>query len=254
MKKIISFVIVIFILTIFLLPVRAEGVAPDATELLEKMDTVLRGKSHHMTVAFDVKTASWERKYKLDVWMRGLDDAFARILEPAKSEGQGFLRNKTRLWNYMPTAERTMLIPTSLMMDKFLGSDYSNDDFVKLSYLPRDYDAKIVGEEIVDGQNTYHLELTPKPDAPVTYGKLEIWLRGDGGPVRTHFFNEKLDHIRTLSYSDYKKYGDHDLPSVWTMENLREKDRVTTLTVIEAEFDIPVADVLFSKENLEKYP
>ncbi|MBI1977863.1 MAG: outer membrane lipoprotein-sorting protein, partial [Candidatus Omnitrophica bacterium] len=169
------------------------------------MDLAIRGKSHDMMVSLNVKTKRWERNYKIHVWMKGVDNTFARVLEPPKSAGQGFLRIKTRLWQYLPTAERTILIPPSLMLDHFLGSDFSNDDFVKLSYFARDYDSKIVGEEKVSEFDTYRLELSPHPDAPVTYGKLELWLRKkDAAPVRCKFYNEKLEHIRTLHYSVFK--------------------------------------------------
>lgn len=228
---------------------------PDVTNLLTQMDEVLRGKSHDMTVVLHVKTPRWERDYKIRVWMKGVDYTFARVLAPSKSEGQGFLRDHSRLWQYLPSAERTILIPPSLMLDDFMGSDFSNDDFVKLSYLPRDYDASISGEEKIGGFDCYRLELIPKPDAPVTYGKLTVWLRQkDSAPVRWDFFNEKLLHIRTLEYSDFKTFGTHEIPTVWKMSNHKDKDRSTTVTIQEAVFDQEISDSLFTKSNLEKYP
>ncbi len=228
---------------------------PDATQLLEQMDDVIRGKSHDMTVTLDVKTKRWERHYRIHVLMKGVDFAFARVLAPPKSEGQGFLRIKTRLWNYLPSAERTILIPPSMMLDDFMGSDFSNDDFVKMSYLARDYDANIKGEEEIDGFGVYHLELTPHPSAPVTYGKLEVWLRRkDAAPVRFVFYNEKMERIRTLHYSNFRSFGDHEVPAVWRMENHKDKGRETTVTILEAQYNINVPDNIFTRGNLEKYP
>ncbi|MDP3920032.1 MAG: outer membrane lipoprotein-sorting protein [Candidatus Omnitrophota bacterium] len=234
---------------------KAETTPPGATELLRRMDQVLRGDSHDMTVTLDVITARWERHYKIRVRMQGIDYAFARVLEPSKTEGQGFLRIKARLWQYLPTAERTILIPPSLMLDDFMGSDFSNDDFVKLSYLPRDYDAKIVAEDTISGFEVLGLELIPRPDAPVTYGKLEVWLRKtDAAPVRWLFYNEKMLLIRTLHYSEFKQFGTHDIPTVWRMENHLEAGHETTVTVLSAAFDTPIAQSQFTRENLEKYP
>lgn len=242
---------------ILLLPMTARGAdpAPEPRLLLERMDEVLRGKSHDMTVTLDVKTKRWERNYKIRVSMKGVDYAFARVLEPPKSAGQGFLRIESRLWNYLPTAERTVLIPPSLMLDKFMGSDFSNDDFVKLSYFPRDYDGRIMEETSLDGFPVYHLELLPHPDAPVTYGKLELWLRkSDSAPVRWDFYNEKKEPIRRLYYSDFKKFGTKEVPSVWRMENLVQTDRKTTVTILDARYDIDVDGAVFTRDHLEKYP
>ena len=219
------------------------------------MDYVLRGNSHDMIVTLDVKTKRWQRNYKIHVWMKGLDFAFARVLEPPKTAGQGFLRIKAKLWQYLPTAERTILIPPSLMLDDYLGSDFSNDDFVKLSYFPRDYESHIVSEEKIDGVSTYHLKLMPHPDAPVTYGRLELWLRKtDSAPVRWDFYNEKMEFIRSLHYSEFKTFGTHEVPTVWRMENHKDKDRQTTVNILEARYDIEIPNALFSQKQLERYP
>lgn len=240
---------------LLLLPPHGVSGEPDPVKLLEQMDHILRGQSHDMTVRLDVKTPRWQRNYRLRVWMKGIDLAFARVLAPAKSEGQGFLRIQARLWQYLPSAERTVLIPPSLMLDDFMGSDFSNDDFVKLSYLPRDYDGKIIRAETIDGIETYYLELTPLPDAPVTYGKLEVWLRQtDGAPVRWVFYSEKMELLRTLRYSEFKIFGAREVPTVWHMENHKKKGRETTVTILEAEYDLDLPDSLFTRPQLEKYP
>lgn len=222
-------------------------------QMLERMDSILRGSSHDMTVKMDIKTKSWKRNYTFQVWMKGIDKGFARVLGPAKVKGQGFLRLESRLWNFIPTAEKTILIPPSLMLDRFMGSDFSNDDFVKMSYLPRDYIAQIQGRELIVDTEAYVLLLTPKKDAPVTYGRLKVLLRKeDYAPVRIEFYNEKLEHIRTLFYSEYKDFGGHVVPTVWRMSNLREKDRETTITVQDAKFDVEIPDSVFTQGNLEK--
>ncbi len=226
---------------------------PNANELVKKMDDVMRSSSNDMLVTLNVKTKSWQRDYKMHVWMKGLNHAFARILEPSKISGQGFLRINSKLWNYLPTAERTLLIPPSMMTDKLLGSDFTNDDVVKLTYLPRDYEGNVVGGDKVDNTSSYHLLLKPKENAPVVYGKLELWLRQtDCAPLRIEFYDDKMKLLRTLHYSNFKKYGKHEMPSHWRMENNKDPGRETILSVLEASFDIPISDSIFTKENLEK--
>lgn len=230
-----------------------EFVSLNPQQLLEKSDEVMRGKiSHEMHISMDVKRGERDYQYELKVWMKGEDQTFARTLSPAKVEGQGFLRLKARLWQYLPKAERTLLIPPSLMLDRFMGSDFANDDLVKMSYFPRDYNAKILKEETLNAIETVHMELIPHPDAPVTYGKLEMWVRKhDGAPVRIDFYDEHLVLIRKLHYSEYKSFGGHEIPTVWRMENIQEPNRATVIKVLDAAFDKPVEDSLFTRENLE---
>ena len=246
--------IFIFMLYLFLSP-WVQAAESEAKELLIQMDQILRGNAHQMTVTMNVVTPRWKRDYKIKVWMKGVDFALARVIEPSKVEGQGFLRVESRLWNYLPSAERTMLIPPSLMLDRFLGSDFSNDDFVKLTYFPRDYDSKILETSDLNGALSYHLELLPHPEAPVTYGKLEIWIRKeDHMPLRWDFYNDRLKLIRTLEYSEFHSFGSHLAPTVWTMKNLEKEGHQTVIRILEAQYDVELSNLLFKKENLEKYP
>ncbi|MBI3317466.1 MAG: outer membrane lipoprotein-sorting protein [Candidatus Omnitrophica bacterium] len=233
----------------------AQDASTDPVKILERMDYILRGESSQADVQFDVKTPKWERHYKMRVWMKGIDYAFARLLAPEKVEGQGFLRVKSRVWNYLPSAERTILIPPSLMTDRALGSEFSNDDLVKLSYLARDYEASLEGEETYDAEAAYRFRLKPFPDAPVSYEKLELWVRKkDSGPLKMIFYNERLEPIRAMHYSGYKDFNGVERPTVWRMESLKEQGRVTTWTAMEAHYDQAISESIFTRENLEKYP
>ncbi len=226
----------------------------DAADWVRRGDELLRGKTHSMDLTLRVKTPDWERSYELSSWMNGTEETFVRVLGPARVKGQGFLKQKTRLWNYLPTAERTILIPPSLMLEDFMGSDFSNDDFVKMSYLVRDYTHKLLGEDAIDGVEAYRFELLPKPDAAVVYGKLVMWSRKkDAGPLRTEFYDEKLALIRTLHYSDYRPAGEGgpQYPFTWRMENHAEPGNDTWITIHRAEFGAPLDPSIFTRENLE---
>ncbi|MBI4597678.1 MAG: outer membrane lipoprotein-sorting protein [Candidatus Omnitrophica bacterium] len=232
----------------------AEDAAPiNATEWITRADSHLRGDANQMDASLDVVTPKWERTYQLRSWMLGTDKTFVRVLDPPKAKGQGFLKLASRLWQYLPAAERTVLIPPSLMLEDFLGSDFSNDDFVKQSYLPRDYTHQFIGQESVDGAPAYLIELTPKPDAPVVYGKLRAWLRTtDAAFVKLEFYNEKLVHIRTLTYTNFQPLNDRDYPMTWHMVNHLEAGHETTVTVRSAQFNLPVAEAIFTREYLER--
>ena len=73
------------------------------------------------------------------------------------------------MWNYLPKVERTIKIPPSMMLQSWMGSDFSNDDLVKESSIVNDYIHTIVSEEKSGGFDTVKINLTPKPDAAVTW-------------------------------------------------------------------------------------
>lgn len=212
----------------------------------------MRGDSSFLSITLTVHTPEWERVYKYQLSMQGTDRTFVRVTDPQRFKGQGFLKLDTRLWNYLPTAERTILIPPSLMLDDFMGSDFSNDDLVKMSYIARDYTHELIGKETLDGVETLVINLTPRPEAPVVHGKLVAWLRdSDGAPIKVEFYDFKMNLIRTLYYSEFKQFNDREYPTLWRMVNHIKPGNETTIRVESAEFNMPIAEDVFTKRNLE---
>ena len=77
--------------------------------------------------------------------------SFIRILEPSKDKGMGFLKLHPNLWNYIPRVERTVRIPPSMMLQPWMGSDFTNDDLVKQSSAVDDYTHRVLRTEVGGG-------------------------------------------------------------------------------------------------------
>lgn len=226
-----------------------------ATDMVRRYDRLLRGETNDWLVEMVVKTPRWERSYRMASWMAGERKTLIRVLAPKKSEGQGFLKLDYSLWMYLPTVERTIMIPPSMMLQDFLGSDFSYDDLVKAGRAVDDYTHRLVGEETLNGIRTWIIELTPKPEAPVVYGKLRLWLRlGDYVPVRQEFYDEAGVLLKTLHYSDVQQFNDRAIPTRWHLVNEVKQGHTTELKILQARFNLPLADALFTQRHLERYP
>jgi outer membrane lipoprotein-sorting protein len=85
------------------------------------------------------------------------------------------------------------------------------DQFLLLGFgasgqeLQAKYDIKMVGEETVAGQKTYHLELTPKSEKiRQTYSKMELWMAESGEyPVQQKIV-EASGNYTLITYQDVK--------------------------------------------------
>ena len=123
-------------------PGTLSGQAPDidAKAIIDRTDRLLRGESSHGTVEMKVTTRRWKRTLVLDIWSEGTDKALIRILEPRKEKGTATLRVGSQIWNYLPKIDRTIRVPSSMMMGAWMGSHFTNDDLVKESRLIRDYE------------------------------------------------------------------------------------------------------------------
>jgi len=227
--------------------------APTATEIVERAEELLWGKTAVGDFDMTITTPAWARTLSLNVWMDRPGKSFLRIMAPAKDAGITSLRIESEMWNYLPAIERTVKIPPSLMLQPWLGSDFSNDDLVKESSLVTDYAHRLLGEKQVDGNDAWQIEELPKPEAAVVWGKIVYSIRkGDFVPLKLEYFDERGDLIRTLTYSDIRSVNGRTIPTRWEMQPQAKPGKKTTIVVKSIVYDKPVAADIFSLRNLKQ--
>ncbi len=183
--------------------------AETAEDLVQKAEDLLRGLTSTGTYTMIVTRPSWTRRYTIRFWdQREGDKSFVVIEEPVRDRGTAFLKLKNDMWMYIPRVERIIRIPPSMMMNSWMGSDFTNDDLVKESSISRDYDKTILERKRRGKYTTYTLQLTPKPDAPVVWGKIVYTLKIPGHiPVRAEYYNERGELIRYMTFERVRKMG-----------------------------------------------
>jgi outer membrane lipoprotein-sorting protein len=225
----------------------------DATEVVRRSDDLMRGDSRSGTYSMKIVTPKWTRKLTLLVHSMDRDKMFIRILSPAKEAGIGTLRLGNEMWNYLPSVEKTIKIPPSLMLRPWMGSDFANDDLVKESSIVNDYTHQIVDHEDINGETVLKIEFTPKPDAPVIWGKLYHWIReSDFVPLKEEYYSERGKAIKVMEYSDIGSVSDRIIPRTWKMSSLTKEGRSTTIKLLEVTYNEPIDDVIFSMSYLRR--
>jgi len=223
-----------------------------AKEIIRKSDLLIRGATNRGNLEMTITTPYFKRTLKMKIWNKGLKKSFVRIYSPAKEAGIGSLKIGNEMWNYLPAIEKIIKVPPSMMMSPWMGSDFTNDDIVKESSIVEDYEHRIVAEEAIDNFTAYKIEALPKPNAPVVWGKRFYWSRkGDFVPLREEYYDEKGKRIKVLDYKEIKPMGGRVIPTLMTMRTMGKENKTTALRIIEAQFDIPVSDNIFSLRNLQ---
>jgi outer membrane lipoprotein-sorting protein len=226
---------------------------PDAHSLVQKTDQALRGKTQHGKASMTVRTPDWTRTLEMEYWSVNPDKSFILITAPAKEEGTSTLRLGANMWNYLPQIERVIKIPPSLMLQAWMGSDFTNDDLVKESSLVNDYTHEIVGEPTVDGDACWRVVSRPKPDAPVVWGKLVLLIRkSDALPRKEEYYDDKGRLQKSLTFSDFKKAGDRDYPMRWHMVSVTKPGHETTLVYHSLVFDRAIPARVFTQQNMKR--
>ncbi|HJV63284.1 MAG TPA: outer membrane lipoprotein-sorting protein [Albitalea sp.] len=232
------------------LPARS---APTAAELMEQFDRLLWGRTLQGQFEMVITTPSWSRSLSMELWSQRPARSFVRISAPARDAGILSLRVGSEMWNYLPGIERTVKIPPSMMLQPWLGSDFTNDDMVKESSIVGDYVHRIAGERVEDGVEVVEIESLPKPDAAVVWGRLLTVVRkADGVPLNERFFDERGRLVRTLTYSMVRELGGRAIPTRWEMRPEGQPGKSTTIVVKQASYDAPIAGEVFSLQNLSR--
>mmetsp|Transcript_1092 Transcript_1092/g.1981 ORF Transcript_1092/g.1981 Transcript_1092/m.1981 type:complete len:234 (+) Transcript_1092:962-1663(+) len=132
-------------LLLFAISGRLIAATPSAVSLVEGMEQTLWSDSNHGRYVMRIESEYWTRELQLEAWMDRPDHTLIRIHSPKKEAGVGSLRIDDAMWNYLPKVDRTIKIPPSMMLQPWMGSNFSNDDLVKESSFVDDYTHELAG-------------------------------------------------------------------------------------------------------------
>ena len=239
---------------LFLLALASLARAADtATEIVERADRKMRGNSSYTELSMKIVRPDWSREVSMKSWTKGRDLGLIYITAPARDAGTVFLKRGTEVWNWLPSVEKVIKIPPSMMMQSWMGSDFTNDDLVKESSVVTDYTHTLVGDTVLDGREAWKIELIPKPDAAVVWGKIELWIgKADDLELRAEYFDEQGELSATMILSEIRELGGRVLPTVLKMMPSDKPDQYTQLTYHRAQWDQPIEDSFFSEQNMKR--
>lgn len=226
---------------------------PTIEELLVAADDVQRGESSKAVMTMEVKTSRYERTMKMRALSQGTENSLVTILEPAKDAGVSSLKVGDNLWNYLPKVDRTMKVPAGMMSGSWMGSHFSNDDLVKESRMSEDFTAKFTQEPTEEEpERSWIIELVPKPDAPVVWGKVVLEVSKDRLPVRIEYFDEKDNLVRTMAFSDVQEIEGRKVPMKMTLTPADKPGEYTRVAYDSLEFDVPLSARTFTLQALKQ--
>ncbi len=226
---------------------------PTAKQIVEKADNLQRGETNYSIFSMAIVRPKWTRTIEMKNWSKGRDYAMTYITAPAKDKGQVFLKRNNEMWNWVPSISRMIKIPPSMMSQGWMGSDYTNDDILKESSIVVDYHQKIIGSEQVGGIDCYKIELDPKEDAAVVWGKVIKWIsKKEYWQLKTEYYDEDDELMRTELASEVKQFSDRKLPSKLEIIPADEPGHRTVVVVKSAKFNIKLDDGFFSQQNMKR--
>jgi outer membrane lipoprotein-sorting protein len=254
MKKINFFLLVFLIGTV--LPGKGLLQAqdnPTAKEIIDRANQLMRGNSSYAEMTMKIIRPKWDRTLSFKAWSKGTDLSLIYITEPAKESGQVFLKREKEMWNWVPSIERMIKIPPSMMMQSWMGSDMTNDDLVKESSIVEDYSHTLIGTETIEEYDCYKIQLEPHEDAPVVWGKIISWIsRDEYFTLKNEYYDEDGYLVNREILSKIKNVGDRVIPTYFEIIPVDKEGQKTTMEFTHVTFNVPMEDDFFSIQNMRR--
>jgi len=116
----------------------------DAAAIVKAAIKHWRGTSSYSVMTMTIHRPDWERTMTMEGWTQGDKKSIIRVLEPKKDAGNGTLLNDNIMWTYSPKVNRVIKIPSSMMNQSWMGSDFSNKDIARSSDIVDQYHHKLI--------------------------------------------------------------------------------------------------------------
>lgn len=242
-----------FLLGLCLLSVHTLSAQLSALDIVKKADEKMRGTSNRSEMTMKIVRPEWSREIKMKGWSMGQEYSLILISGPARDKGTATLKRDKEIWSWQPSIDRVVKLPPSMMMQSWMGSDFTNDDLVRESSIVNDYTHELLADTVSAGREAYKILLTPKEDAAVVWGKIHAYIsKEEYIQLLIKYFDEDGYLINTMVMSEIRDVGGRIIPTVLEMIPAENPEHKTVITYQDIDFDIPIKASFFSIQNMKR--
>jgi hypothetical protein len=244
----------------FLLAGAGASRGQDARKIMEGVykqdtsrDTSWRGKID----VVDKKGAVRSRKFTMrKLGGTGNSKTLVRFTDPPEARGVSLLSinqggTADRQWMYTPAIQRVRRIAAQERRQRFIGTDFTNEDMSER--VLDDFTYKLIGEgEEIDGRKTYKIEARPVSPDKSQYAYVYIWVPKDA-PYSTlaEMYDKQGQKLRIMKAGNLEK-----ISGVWIAKRVEmstpAEGTKTILTLEDIRFNTGLKEEMFTPQALEK--
>jgi outer membrane lipoprotein-sorting protein len=221
-----------------------------ATQIVRDAVDHWRGLSSYTVMSMVIHRPDWERSMTMEAWTKGDERALVRVVEPKKDRGNGTLTQDNNMWTFSPKVNRVIKVPSSMMGQSWMGSDFSNKDVARADDIIDQYDHTLLATDIVDGVTVHRIKSIPHEDAAVVWGSEVLTIREDHVVIEHAFYDQDGQLVKTLRSLETGEMGGRMIAKRQRMMKTDTPDEWTEIAVVEVEYDLNLKDSLFTLSNL----
>mgnify|MGYP001822711493 FL=1 len=228
----------------------AVGQELTADEIIRKAMDHYRGQTSHAQMSMVIHRPDWQREMGMKTWTEGDKRTLVRVTVPAKDAGNGTLSVDGNMWTYTPKINRVVKVPSSMMGQNWMGSDFSNKDISKDTDIIDQYDHELVGNYQQDGHYVYVIQSVPHEEAAVVWGKEVLHIRDDWVMLEQQFWDQDDQLVKTLRTLEIREMDGREVAAVIRMSREGVEEEWTEVRTAAIDFDVELAENLFTLSNL----
>jgi outer membrane lipoprotein-sorting protein len=231
-------------------PATAGDTARDARSIVREAIDHWRGLSSYSEMTMVIHRPDWERSMTMRAWTKGDKKSLVRVIEPKKDRGNGTLTDDNNMWTFSPKVNRVIKIPSSMMGQSWMGSDFSNKDVARSDAIIDQYDHTLLSAEEVDGFTVYEIQAIPHEDAAVVWGREVLRIREDHVVLQHSFYDQDGELVKTLETQEIAEMGGRTVAKRQRMTKSASPEEWTEIRMLLIEYESDIRDSLFTQSNL----
>jgi len=222
----------------------------NAKELVRAAMDHWRGVSSYSEMTMTIHRPDWERSMSMRAWSEGDKLSLVRVTQPKKDAGNGTLLKDKDMWSFSPKINRIIKIPSSMMSQGWMGSDFSNKDISKSTDILDQYVHNLISQEEEDGHTVYTIAAIPHEDAATVWGKEVLKIRDDYVLLEEQYWDQDGQIVKVMKARDIAEMGGRTVARVLRMGKVETPEEWTEMTTSSIEFDIELPGGVFTLSNL----
>jgi len=250
MKKKLTIYLLTFILIILAFQGFSQSNSMTAAQIVEKMDQVVNAPNDQdFTVKLILIEKNGNTKERImNMKQKGSDKRYVKFLSPADQRGIAFLSLPDDImYIYLPAYSKVRRIASHVKNTSFAGTDFTYEDMEAVRFSQK-YNAQLLREE----NNSFVVQLIPKPGIQSDYSKLIIWIRTDiFFPVKIEMYDRGGKLYKRMTRSKIEKINGYWVSKESEMENLKA-GKSSKMIFQEIKFDSGLSDSIFTKQYLSR--
>ena len=223
---------------------------PDPRDLIRAAMEHWRGVTSYSEMTMTIHRSDWERSFSMQAWTEGDKLSLVRVTAPKRDAGNGTLVKDQSMWTFSPKINRILKVPSSMMNQSWMGSDFSNKDISKSTDIIDQYDHRLVKTERDDDHLLYTIESIPHEEAAVVWGREIVVIRDDFVMLRQEFWDQDGILVKAMQATELAQMDGRIIASRMRMQKIETPGEWTEMSVDTIDFDIDIGSNMFTLSNL----